>query len=331
MSDVMPYASTRFSSMDQLDLEAYLGAWGIHIEKVVEAFEPDVIHCHHVWLLGSIIKDIAPCIPVVTHCHGTGFRQMELCPALARGVAEGCARNKRFVALHRGHADRLTRTLDVPRERIDVVGAGYRDDVFHARGRGVAGPRVLFAGKYSRAKGLPWLLDAFERVSRSMPSATLEIAGGGAGPESNDLARRMLGMRNVTLHGNLSQEGLSDLMRGCAVCALPSFYEGLPLVLVEALACGCRLLSTDLDGVRDFIAPRAGYALRTIPMPRLEGADVPFAEDLPAFVDRLAAELEASLIAPPLDTESEKHTLAMTGFTWSAVFREVEKVWLSLV
>ena len=51
----------------------------------------------------------------------------------------------------------------------------------------------------------------------------------------------------VTMHGQLDQPALADLMRRCAVCVLPSFYEGVPLVLVEAAACGCRLVSTDLD------------------------------------------------------------------------------------
>ena len=56
-------------------------------------------------------------------------------------------------------------------------------------------------------------------------------------------------------------------MRRSTVCVLPSFYEGLPLVLVEALACGCRLVATDLPGVVDELAPRIGAALELVELP----------------------------------------------------------------
>ncbi|MDZ7663922.1 MAG: glycosyltransferase [Desulfotignum sp.] len=44
-------------------------------------------------------------------------------------------------------------------------------------------------------------------------------------------------------HGPLSHDDLGDLLRHAHVFVLPSFYEGLPLVLMEALACGCRLVA----------------------------------------------------------------------------------------
>ena len=49
----------------------------------------------------------------------------------------------------------------------------------------------------------------------------------------------------VTLHGQLNQPQLAVLMRRCGVCVLPSFYEGLPLVLIEAAACGCRIVAAE--------------------------------------------------------------------------------------
>ena len=50
-------------------------------------------------------------------------------------------------------------------------------------------------------------------------------------------------------------------MRRCAVCVLPSFYEGVPLVLVEAAACGCRIVATALPGVIEQIAPYLNDAI----------------------------------------------------------------------
>jgi len=158
MSDVMPYPSTRFSAMTAEMLGAYRRAWRRHVTTVVTSWRPDVIHAHHVWLLGALLADAAPGVPVVSHCHATGLRQLGLCPHLADEVRAGVARNDHFVVLHGEHAARLRATLGVAKERVTVVGAGYREDLFHTRGRAAApGPALLYAGKYSRAKGLPWL------------------------------------------------------------------------------------------------------------------------------------------------------------------------------
>ncbi len=83
MSDVMPYPSTRFSKMTPVQIDTYRSAWRGHLRKVIAEFQPDVIHAHHVWLLSSLLKDVAPGIPVVNQCHATGLRQMTLCPHLS--------------------------------------------------------------------------------------------------------------------------------------------------------------------------------------------------------------------------------------------------------
>jgi glycosyltransferase involved in cell wall biosynthesis len=120
-------------------------------------------------------------------------------------------------------------------------------------------------------------------------------------------------------------------MRQSAVCVLPSFFEGLPLVLVEALACGCRLVSTALPGVVEQLAPRLGEALDLVPLPRLETVDRPAAADLPAFVDRLEAALDAALQKPPLGDPAVAMPGALETFTWKAVFERVEAIWRELI
>jgi glycosyltransferase involved in cell wall biosynthesis len=322
MSDVMPYPSTVFSSMSGAMLAAYRRAWEDHVRRVLDRFQPEVIHSHHLWILSSLLKDLAPEVPVVTQSHATGLRQMHLCPHLAEEVRAGCRRNDAFLALHAGHAQAAAEGLGVAAERVHVVGAGYREDVFHASGRDPEPGSLLYAGKLARAKGLPWLIDAVERLDDRV---TLHVAGGGAGDEADALRARLEASPRCRYHGSLNQRDLAWLMRRSQVFVLPSFYEGLPLVLVEALAAGCRLVATDLDVVRSDLAPRLGEALTRVPLPPLVGVDEPDPDGLPAFTDRLEAALNQALAAPPLDPGALAETLE--GFTWPAVYGRIETIW----
>jgi len=332
MSDVMPYPSTRFSDLDEEQVSAYRRAWTEHLRPILDDFQPDLIHSHHVWLMSALLKDVAPEIPIVTHCHATGLRQMELCPHLPSDVRRGCSRNDAFIVLHAGHAEQLRVGLGIDPACIHVVGAGYREDLFHCRSpHPRRKPALLYIGKYSAAKGVPWLLDAFERVLTRNPAIRLHVAGGGAGEEADALRSRMDRMAPaVVQHGQLAQPELADLTRNCTVCVLPSFHEGLPLVLVEALACGCRLVATDLPGIMEELAPRLGDGLTTVKLPRLETVDRPRPDDLPAFVDRLEETLESALNAPALGDPMDSMPEALTHFTWAQVFNRVKVIWRSL-
>jgi glycosyltransferase involved in cell wall biosynthesis len=333
MSDVMPYASTRFSSMTDAQVEGYLDAWLGHLQRVVRETVPELIHSHHVWLVSSLLKDAAPDTPVVTQCHATGFRQMELCPRLSERVRSGCARSDRFLVLHDGHAVRLAETLGIGRHRIRVVGAGFREELFHARGRSLqTRPRLLYVGKYSSAKGLPWLLDAFESLLADGRDLELHVAGSGSGREADDLRERMSSLHPaVVLHGQLPQQELAPLMRRCAVCVLPSFYEGLPLVLVEAAACGCRLVATELPGVTEQLAPVLGRTLELVPLPPMVGVDTADPGGLPAFTRQLREAIERALASTRSGEPTAPPSDAVESFTWRAVFQRVEAVWWDLL
>ncbi len=333
MSDIMPYESTRFSAMDSGLVDGYLTAWRRHIRQLVSTTRPDLIHSHHVWLVSSILKDIAPETPVVTTCHATGLRQMELCPHLAPAVRAGCARNDRFAVLHRLHAQQLCNALGVAASRVHAVGAGFRHDLFHGRDRATPNPpRLLYVGKFAAAKGLPVLLDAVERLAAKGTPFELHVAGAGTGSEAEGLRRRMDSLgRLLVVHGQLAQLQLADLMRTASVCVLPSFYEGLPLVLVEAFASGCRIVATDLPGIVEQLSPRLGDALELVELPGMAGVDTPKPDDLPDFTTRLAAAIERTLAAPPIGDPSITRPGAVDAFTWEAVFRSVESVWRDLL
>jgi alpha-maltose-1-phosphate synthase len=333
MSDVMPYRSSRFSALSQSQLERYKSAWSSHITQLLSEWRPDLIHMHHVWIVASMIKDLAPDIPVVNHCHSTGIRQMSLCPHLAFDVCEGCRRNDRFVTLHREHETDLRRILKLEADRVSFVGAGYRDDLFNYPEDDVDRTgKLLYVGKLSHAKGLPSLLDAVERLAAIMPGLQLHVVGDGTGAQADELRARMNAMEDLVVqHGQLAQADLAIRMRECAVCVLPSFYEGLPLILIEALACGCRLVSTRLPGVVDQLVPRCGDLLETVPVPRLLDIDTPAPDDLPAFVDNLVEAVARALSKLPIAPDDPQLEAARTPFSWRQVFSRVEAVWESLL
>ncbi|MGB1227713.1 MAG: glycosyltransferase, partial [Poseidonibacter sp.] len=68
------------------------------------------------------------------------------------------------------------------------------------------------------------------------------------------------------------QDELAKFLRTCDIFILPSFFEGLPLVVIEALASGAKVICTNLPGLDDFLGEdlKDLNAIRYINMPRLK-------------------------------------------------------------
>ncbi|MFC5381883.1 glycosyltransferase family 4 protein [Aquipuribacter nitratireducens] len=112
--------------------------------------------------------------------------------------------------------------------------------------------RVLFVGRLVPEKGPSVLLDAVRR----MPDVPLEVQVVGAGDLADDLAavvaRHGLGDR-VRLVGPLGQDELPARYGWADVLCLPSFAEGLPVVLMEAMATGLPVVTTPIAGVGELV------------------------------------------------------------------------------
>lgn len=104
-------------------------------------------------------------------------------------------------------------------------------------------PVILGAGKLKPQKDFATLLTAFAAVRRTRP-ARLIIIGSGAGDQALRALAESLGIAcDLDLPGHVANP--FAYYRRCAVFVLSSRWEGLPNVLIEALACGCPLVSTD--------------------------------------------------------------------------------------
>ena len=332
MSDVMPYESRRFCDLSAENLPEYEKCFAGKLSRAVGRFAPDLVHSHHLWLVTSLAKRMFPDLPVVTTCHGTDLRQFQNCPHLQARVLEGCARLEAVMALSRAQKAEIVSLYGLAEEKIHVVGAGYDDALFHIQAKPSPRPvQVVYAGKLCNAKGTPWLLKALSGIN-TVPWQ-LHLVGGGAGEET-DQCRRMardLGDR-VCVYGAVDQPTLAALMRRSHIFVLPSFFEGLPLVLLEALACGCRIVATDLPGVAEVLDGMNADYISRVPAPRLQTVDKPVAQDLDRFVkglgDALTTQMTAAVKQPDIDLSLIQDRLS--GFTWGRVFERVERIYKSV-
>jgi len=329
MSDVMPYESTIFSTLTTSQINSYERAFKRVIQKAAEEFRPDIIHTHHLWLVSALTRDLLPHIPMVTTCHGTCLRQFSLCRTLGRRAGRSFRKIDRVMALSSYQKEEIIRIHNIPSEQIDVVGGGYDETLFHFSEK-LPPPHVeiLYAGKLSYSKGLPWLLSSLKRID-SYPWH-LHIVGSGSGGEelkSLELAEA-LGDK-VTIHGPLSHSDLADLMRQVHLFVLPSFFEGLPLVLMEALASGCKVITTSLPGTREVLGECNSSMVTLVELPDLETVDRPYEKDMKYLESTLAKGIATSIEQLIEDPVTDLDTVQrLTGdYTWERVFARVEKVY----
>jgi glycosyltransferase involved in cell wall biosynthesis len=333
MSDVMPYDSTKFCNLSEGDLREYERAFARHFTKAVDRFQPDIIHSHHLWIMTSLARRLFPRIPMVTTCHGSDLRQFQNCSHLRQGVLQGCRRIDAVMALSRAQKEEIVQRYGIPAPTVHVVGAGYNDALFSLGEKPDPCPvQLVYAGKLSNAKGVPWFLTALETISS--PEWHLHLVGGGSGAEKARCLESAgaLGDR-VTIHGTVTQDVLAELMKQGHIFVLPSFFEGLPLVVLEALACGCRIIATDLPGVRELLGDMRSDFIELVQTPRLHSVDTPYPEDLESFEQALAQALNTQITlagrCPHIDPSMVRAKLA--AYTWSGIFKKVEGVYAQVL
>ena len=153
------------SDLSEENLNEYETAFSMLLEKALERFKPDLIHSHHLWILTSLTRRLFPHIPLVTTCHGSDLRQFQNCKHLREKVLEGCREINFVMALSQAQKDEIVRLYDIAADKIIVVGAGYNDTLFYPTRKPDPDPvQLVYAGKLSNAKGVPWFLRALASI-----------------------------------------------------------------------------------------------------------------------------------------------------------------------
>ncbi len=332
MSDVMPYKSTKYSSIDESMYEMYEKEFKKVIRKAVEKFKPDVVICNHIWLLSTFFKDLYPHLRTLVLCHGTDLRQMKLSPNLAPIVKQKVSRCEYLFALNSAQAKTIKEYYGVDDEKVVVSGSGYNPEMFFPNKNKEKNKNVKIAyiGKICNAKGVPQLLNAIDKCE-NYKQFELNLIGNGSAIESDEIIKSIDSRKTkINYLGTIPQDELEKFLRTCDLFILPSFFEGLPLVVIEALASGAKVICSDLPGLDDFLGERLKElgAIRYIKMPRLKNVDTPFKEDICEFEDSLTDTIN-EVSCEILDNKKyniDEVIKLLEDKTWTGLFNRLEKM-----
>lgn len=193
-------------------------------------------------------------VPVLMHMHAAEFREFyEHCPQWARRyigwTLDQCDRIVTLSASWRDFYACLTRTrVDVIPNFIAVTPA----ELPHGTG-GYPTVGVLYLGKFGARKGIYDLVEAVKRIYDIHPK--LEIFCGGDGEVDN--VRHKVEDQGMSdrfhILGWVGSQQRSELLERCRIYILPSYAEGLPVSIIEAMAAGLAIIATRVGGIPEMI------------------------------------------------------------------------------
>ena len=232
-----------------------------HFFRKLRSHGPAIFHAHLTWTLGCrtalFVASFTGTNAVLATLHlftEVGNPRTILTQrALARRV-------DRYIGVAQHVAYRLRETFHLSSSKVDVVPNGipvsdYRvtpnSDLRAQLAQRAVGPIVLTVARLEdRHKGISWLLKAAALV----PEAVFVIAGDGPDRERlQKLAADLCLQRRVVFLG--FRQDIAELLSCCDAFVLPSLFEGLCLVLLEAMAAGKPVVATDIAGTNEVILP----------------------------------------------------------------------------
>lgn len=218
----------------------------VHVH-VAQAFVPELAalaaRVRHFPLVVHFHLDIEPSGPM-----GTIFRLYKriVLPRLLRSAT-------RVIVLSDEQQRFVSEQYGVPGTRITVIPNGVDDRFREADSRTPhSGPlRVLFVGRLSPQKNVPRLIQAVDRVSSAID---LKVVGEGESRREIEALVAELKLTNVQLVGAAHGADLVEWYRWADILVVSSDREGMPLVVLEAMAAGLPVVATDVSGLRETVA-----------------------------------------------------------------------------
>jgi len=209
------------------------------------------------WAAAQLAKEYD--VPLFVKVHGTDVNRLTTGTPICLKSLNIVKLAQKVICVSRALKGKLV-SLGAAPEDLEVLYNGVDRNIFHQMNReevqqqlGVASGDflVLYVGNLLKEKGLEELLTAFKLVMNKggKPSRLVIIGAGKYGEKARQLAASLDISASVQFLGSQSLETIALWMNAASVLCLPSYMEGVPNVVLEALSCGTRVVATNVGGI----------------------------------------------------------------------------------
>jgi glycosyltransferase involved in cell wall biosynthesis len=242
-----------------------------YLEPYIRESLPDVL-CNF-WLYPEGYATVAVArrlgIPAVVGSIGSDLNRFA--DPASRWLTRLAMKRASYVVTKSEHLRERALDMGINVSKVRTIRNGCNPNVFHLRDRSDARAQlgvernaelVLFVGRLDPAKGIEELLEAFASLASRRPNLRLAFVGDGPGGEHLRSKSRHLALGDrIILNGPCSSEGVADWLSAANVLALPSYNEGYPNVVIEALSCGRPVIATNVGGILELVNDESGILI----------------------------------------------------------------------
>lgn len=232
-------------------------------DKIFPNFKPDLVHSHWITPSGLLGQKIAEKIGVRHFCSVRGsdvYKYPDKHRQLFKISKEILNKSDRIITVSNKLKIDTRKKFDLNSDKIKVIYNGVDFTKFTLKNEKNINEnidknfKILFIGNLIPQKGIRELLTSIENVLAIHENIELKIIGDG--PLLKYIKNRIeeKGLTNhIHLIGKVNHSLLPDFYNNSDLVVLPSYSEGLPNVLVEAIACGTKVIGSNVGGIPEVI------------------------------------------------------------------------------
>lgn len=278
----------------------------------------DLLHTHSHAFFTTFFSVIVGKIknkPIVLTVHGVNairsraiiFLQEIWYQLLARYIFK---MSDKIICLTKADAERI-KSYGADEKKIEIVSNGIDTRLFSPSE--YHKDYILWVGRFVEEKGLKYLVDAIKDIATDFPNKRVVLVG--EGPLKEEILNKINKLnlnKFFEVKNNCSQKEIVKLMKECELYVLPSLQEGFPKSLLEAMACGKPIITT--EGLKEIVGD-AGITVT------------------PGSVEELKTAIKTFLSDPSKEKKSgdEGRKYVETRWSWDIVTKKIEEVYASIM